>query len=214
MQPFAGQHWVTDASISTTTGVITVPTVDQANMLKCSHRPQPQINTHTWQHFEQYIKCTTDGHQGCIFDAIIGDLPVRHWRFHDLCNLLLDDTPIFASTDGLVRTDLKSASAGWLFWSVADDANFHVPSKDLDAPASQIVVLTCGTKIVHGRFESMSSYQAEGTGLLIIPFLAAQLMNYLSLSSPPQINQNCDNQELIVKVNSMLPTREPGGGTM
>ena len=170
-----------------TTGLITVPTVGQANLLKCSHRPQPPINEHTWQHFEQYIKRTTDGRQGCIFDAIIGDLPVRHWRFHDLCTLLLNETPMFASTDGWVRTDLKSASAGWLFWSVADDANFHAPSDGADAPASLIVVLTCGTKIVHGRFESISSYRAEGTGLLIIPFFAAQLMNYLNLSSPPQI---------------------------
>ena len=53
----------------------------------------------------------------------------------------------------------------------------------------------------------MSSYRAEGTGLLIIPFLAAQLMKYLNLNSLPQINHNCDNQELIVKVKSMLPTK-------
>merc|ERR1712127_459838 len=44
-------------------------------------------------------------------------------------------------------------------------------------------------------------------GLLIIPFLAAKLQNYLNLVSLPQINHNCDNQELIVKVKSMLPTK-------
>mgnify|MGYP000659559494 FL=1 len=54
VQPFAGQRWVTDACISTTTGVITVPTVDQANMLQCSDRPPPQVSVvHTWQRFEQ-----------------------------------------------------------------------------------------------------------------------------------------------------------------
>ena len=122
---------------------------------------------------------------------------------------LLNETPIFASTDGSVRTDLRSASAGWLFWSVADDANFHMPTDDDDAPASPFVVLTCGTKIVHGHFDSISSYHAEGTGLLIIPFLVAHLMTFLNLDSPPQINHNCDNQECIVKVESMIR-----GGTM
>ena len=115
VQPFERQHWVTDASINTTTGLITVPTVAQDNMLKCSHHPQPQINLHMWQHFENYIKSTADEQQGCIFNAIIGDLPVRHWRFNNLCNLLLDETPIFISTDGLVRADLRSASCSWLF---------------------------------------------------------------------------------------------------
>ena len=208
MEPFEGQRWVTDASVNRSTRVITVPTIAQANLLKCSHRPQPQVNVHTWQHFEQYIKSTAEGRQGCIFGAIIGDIPVRHWWFKDLCNLLLNETPIFASTDGSVRTDLKRTSAGWLFWSVADDANFRTPTDGDDAPASPIVVLTCGTKIVHGHFDSITSYHAEGTELLIIPFLAAHLMKFLNLDSPPQINHNCDNQELIVKVESMLPTKK------
>ena len=94
-----------------------------------------------------------------------------------------------------------------MFWSVADDANFHVPSDGADAPASPIIVLTCGTKIVHGHFDSITSYRAEGTGLLIIPFLVAHLMTFLDLESPPQINHKCDNQELIVKVKSMLSTK-------
>ena len=38
-----------------------------------------------------------------------------------------------------------------------------------------IVVLRYGTKMVHGRFESITSYRTEGTRLLIIHFLAAQL---------------------------------------
>ena len=49
--------------------------------------------------------------------------------------------------------------------------------------------------------------KALGTGLLIIPFLAAHLMTFLNLDSPLQVNNNCDNQELIVKVKSMLPTK-------
>ena len=207
VQPFEGQRWVTDASMNMKTGLITVPIVVQANMLKCSYRPHPQIDIHTWQHFEQYIKSMADMRKGCIFDAIIGDLPVRHWRFSDLCNLLLDETPLFASTDGLVHTDLKSASAGWLFWSVVDDANFPMPTDGDDASASPIVVLTCGTKIVHGRFDSITSYRAEGTGLLTILFLAAHLMTFLNLDSPPIINHNCDNQELIFQVESSRGNR-------
>ena len=54
VQLFEGQRWVTDASINMTTGLITVPTIVQANLLKCSRRPLPQINEHTWHHFEQY----------------------------------------------------------------------------------------------------------------------------------------------------------------
>ena len=61
--------------------------------------------------------------------------------------------------------------------TVADDANFHMPTDGDDAPASPIVVLTCRTKIVHSRFDSITSYRAEGTGLLIIPFLAAHLLS-------------------------------------
>ena len=50
-----------------------------------------------------------------------------------MCNLLLEETPTFASTDGSVREDLGSASAGWLFWSVADDANYNtVTAERLD----------------------------------------------------------------------------------
>ena len=187
-------------------GLITVPTVAQANMIKCSHCPQPQVNLHMWHHFENYIKSTNKGQHGCIFDAIIGE-PVWHWRFNDLCNLLLDETPIFASTDVLVHADLRYASCGWLFWSVADDANFHMRTDGDDAPASSIVVLTCRTKIVHGHFDSTTSYGAVGTGLLIISFLVADLMKFLLLDSLPQINHNCDNQELIVKMESMLPTK-------
>ena len=123
-----------------------------------------------------YIKDLTDGQHGCLFDAILGDLPFRHRQFNTLCNLLLDKTPIFASTDGLVCTDLKSASAGWPFWSVADDANFRMPTAAADTPASPIVVRTYGAKIVHGFFDSIASYRAEVTGLLKIPFLAAYLM--------------------------------------
>ena len=92
-----------------------------------------------------------------------------------MCNLLLNETPIFASTDGSVCTDLKSASAGWLIWSVADDANFHTPSDGDGAPASPIVVLTCRTIIEYGCFDSITSYHAKGTGLVTIPFLAAHL---------------------------------------
>ena len=123
-----------------------------------------------------YIKGLADGRHSCLFDAILGDLPVRHWRFNDLCNLLLNETPIFASTDGSVRADLKSTSTGWLFWSVADDANFRMLTAAADAPASPIVVRTYGAKIVHGFFDSIASYRAEVTGLLKIPFLAAYLM--------------------------------------
>ena len=75
------------------------------------------------------------------------------------------------------------------------------------ALASPIVILTCGTKIVHGSFESITSYHAEGTGLLIIPFIVAHLMKFLRLDSPPHIAHNFGNQELIVKVKSMLPTK-------
>ena len=32
-------------------------------------------------------------------------------------------------------------------------------------------------------------------------------MTFLNLDSPPRINHNCDNQELIVKVESMLPRK-------
>ena len=195
---------MTDASVSTITGMITVATVVQATMIQSSHCPQPQINVRTWQNFEMFIK----NRHGCLFDDIIGDIPVRHWGFNDLCNLLINDTPIYASTDGSVHNDLKSASVGWLFWSEADDADFQMPPAGENTPASPIVVLASGTKIVHGRFESITSYRAEGTGLLIIPFLVAQLTSFLNLESPPQINHNCDNQELIVKVNSMLPTKQ------
>ena len=40
VQPFEGKRWVTDASINTTTGLITVPTVVQIKLLKCLHCPQ------------------------------------------------------------------------------------------------------------------------------------------------------------------------------
>ena len=76
VEPFEGQCWVTDASINMTTGMITVPIVVQANLLKCSHCPTPQITARTWQHFEMYIKGLTDFQHCCLFDAIIGDLPV------------------------------------------------------------------------------------------------------------------------------------------
>ena len=65
-----------------------------------------------------------------------------------MCNLLLDETPIFASTDDSVREDLKSARAGWLFWSFADDADFRTPTAVDDAPASPIIVPTCGMAVL------------------------------------------------------------------
>ena len=91
---------MTDASVNMTAGMLTVPTLVQANLLKCSHRPPPQVTARTWHHFEKCIKGLTDGQHGCLFGAIIGNLPVQLWWFNDLCNLLLDETPIFASTDG------------------------------------------------------------------------------------------------------------------
>ena len=64
-----------------------------------------------------------------------------------------------------------------------------------DATASPIVVLTCGTKTVHGCFDSIISYRAEGAGLLTIPFLEAHLMTFLNLDLTSQLHHNCDNQE-------------------
>ena len=89
---------------------------------------------------------------------------------------------------------------------MANDADFRTTGGE---PASPIDALTCGATIhvVHVRFDSITSYHAEGAGLLIIPFLAAHLMTFRNLDSLPQINHNCDNQELIVKVKSMLHTK-------
>ena len=42
----------------------------------------------------------------------------------------------------------------------------------------------------------------------IIPFLVAHLMKFLNLDSLPQIHHNCDNQDQIIKVKSMLPTKQ------
>ena len=61
-------------------------------------------------------------------------------------NLLLDERPTFTSTDGSVRADLKSASPGWLFWSVAGDA---------------IDVLTCGAKTVPMVVSTQSLHIAQ-----------------------------------------------------
>ena len=207
MEPFEGRRWVTDASVHATTGLLNVPTVIQANLLQCSHIPPPHITGQTWQDFETFIRNSNNRRLGCLYDAILGPLPVRHWRFNDLCNLLLDGTPIYASTDGSVHEDLKSASEGWLFWSVANDTDFRTPTAG-DATASPIVVLTCGTKIVHDHFDPIISYRAEGAGLLLILFLVAHLMTFLNLYSLPQINHNCGSQELIVKVKSMLPANQ------
>ena len=187
--------------------MLTVPTAVQGNLLQCLHNLPPQVTARTRQNFELYIKSLTNRQLGCLYDAILSTVPVRHWQFNDLFNLLLNETPIFASGDGLVCAGLKSASAGGLFWFIADDADFHILTAADDAPASPIVVLTCETKIVHGHFDSITSYRAEGTGLLVILFLAAHLLTFLNLDSPPQINHNCDNQELIVKVKSILPPK-------
>ena len=35
----------------------------------------------------------------------------------------------------------------------------------------------------------------------------SNLITFLNLDSPPQLNHKCDNQELIVKVKSMLPAK-------
>ena len=88
---------------------------------------------------------------------------------------------------------------------MADDTDFRTTAGD--TTVSPIVVLTCRNKIVHGRFDSITSYRAECAGLLIISFLVAYLMTFLNLDSLPQIHHSCDNQELIVKVKSMLPTK-------
>ena len=193
VEPFEGHCWVTDASVHATNGLLTVQTVIQANMLQCSHILSPHITARMWQNFGMVIKSSNTRHLGCLYDAILGPLPVLHWKFNNLCNLLLDGTAIYASKDGSVHEDPKSASAGWLFWSVADDALFRTPTAAGDAIASPIVILTCRTKIVHDHFDSITSYRAEAAGLLIIPFFAAQLMIFLNLDSLPQINHNCDN---------------------
>ena len=176
--------------------MLTVLTVSQVNFIQLLYSLPPHITVQMWRNFESFIKNSNENGMGCLYDSIIRPLPVRHRNFHDLCTLLPDGTQFFASTDGLVHDDLKSSSVGWLFWTEADDADFRTTDGAL---ASPIVVLTCGTEIVHGRFDSITSYCAKGTGQLITPFIVAHLMKFLSLDSPPQITHNCDNQELINK---------------
>ena len=69
-----------------------------------------------------------------------------------------------------------------------------------------IFVLTCEIKIVHGRFESITSYYTKRHQAPDNSFSCgiANVVPQIRLAVPTQF---CDYQELVSKVNSMLPTK-------
>ena len=145
MEPFWSPRWVTDVTVHATTDVLTIPTISQANLIQLLHSLPPQITVHTWCNFKSFIKSSNEYSTSCLYKSIIRSLTVWHRNFHDLYTFLLDGTQFFASTDGYVHDDLKSASAGWLFWTESDDADFCLTD---GATSSPITSLTCVTKIV------------------------------------------------------------------
>ena len=115
VEPFESPCWVTDATTHAATGMLTFSTITQANSLQHLHSLPPHITVHMWRNFESFIKFLNENEMGCLFDFIIGPLPVWYINCHDMRTLLLDGTQLFASTDGSVCDHLKSSSAGWLF---------------------------------------------------------------------------------------------------
>ena len=105
--------------------------------------------------------------------------------------LLQAGCKISASSDGLVRKDLMSASAGWLFWveltKVPAEVEREVPC-DVEAyEGSSIVVLLSDTTLAHGRLSTLSSYRAACTGALVIVYLLNRLQAYLQLPTLPTV---------------------------
>ena len=95
VEPFEGHRWVTNASVQATNRLLNAPTAIEANLFQCSHIPPPHITGRTWQDCETFIEASNVRHMGFLYDAILGPLLVRHWRFNEMCNLLLDETPTY-----------------------------------------------------------------------------------------------------------------------
>ena len=79
--------------------------------------------------------------------------------FDELIDTIRNGKPIHYASDGSVLSD-GSASAGWLFWRLAQKCNVDVRVEEGDIDR-ELKVLFGGTILVDGSLEEMSSYKIK-----------------------------------------------------
>ena len=209
---FQGPKWFTEVYVRDVDGMLITVTANEANLYDDTSPQPPLMNTDSWQDFLSFLKHST-ADQPSAFNAIVGNLPIKAASFPVLCDLLRASVDIFASSDGSVRSDLLSASSGWLFWVHLRKIPEHIVTHrdlEVDQRDSPIMILLAGTTLAHGRLSTLSSYRAEGSGALVIVYIMNQLKTFLHLHSPPKVTHNCDNQGLVKQVNR-LKASSPAG---